>query len=157
MSATHQQDHAILYAEEGSKDDIKADGSPYIAYEQPVGEDESITSADAAFAKQVSAEENHDIKYRSMGWKKCAALLFGEQVCLAIMALPWAYSVLGWVGGLLTTFVFWGFFWLTSYTLWAYLMRHPECKDIVDIGYRIFGKSKIARELTAFMLLANSE
>lgn len=39
------------------------------------------------------------IKYRTMSWQKTALLLFGEYVCLAILALSWSWSVLGWVRG----------------------------------------------------------
>lgn len=38
------------------------------------------------FAAMVEAEGAHDIKLRTMSWQKTAVLLFGEYVCLAIMA-----------------------------------------------------------------------
>lgn len=37
-----------------------------------------------------------------------------------------------------------------------YIMKHPHIKDICDFGYEIFGKSMIAYNFTAFMLLANN-
>lgn len=44
----------------------------------------------------VAAQQNDgDIKYRTMSWKKCAAILFGEYVCLAILSFPWAFKTLG--------------------------------------------------------------
>lgn len=35
-------------------------------------------------------------------------------------------------------------------------MKHPQIKDICDFGYHIFGKSRIAYELTGAMLLTNN-
>jgi hypothetical protein len=34
-----------------------------------------------AFEKLKAEEAGHDIKLRTMSWKKTAALLFGDQVC----------------------------------------------------------------------------
>jgi hypothetical protein len=42
-------------------------------------------------------EEGHEIQYRTLSWQKATLLLFGEYVCLAILALSWSWSVLGWV------------------------------------------------------------
>jgi hypothetical protein len=49
-------------------------------------------------------EQNHDIKFRTLSWQKATALLFGEYVCLAILALSWSWSVVGWVAGAFITF-----------------------------------------------------
>ena len=49
-------------------------------------------------------EEEHQIKFRTLSWQKAALLLFGEYVCLAILALAWSWSVLGWVCGFFVTF-----------------------------------------------------
>lgn len=49
------------------------------------------------FTALAIEEEDHDIKYRTLSWQKAALLLFGEYVCLAILALAWSWSVLGWV------------------------------------------------------------
>jgi len=110
----------------------------------------------AMFDELAAAEAHHDIKFRTMSWQKAAILLFGEYVCLAILALAWSWSVLGWVGGCLFTFGLGLMTWYTSYVLWEYCMRHPEVRDICDIGYLLFGGSKIAYELTAIMLLLNN-
>lgn len=37
-----------------------------------------------------------------------------------------------------------------------FIMKHPQIKDICDFGYYAFGKSKIAYEFTAVMLLLNN-
>jgi len=60
---------------------------------------ESDASSDV-FAALAAEEAGHDIKFRTLTWQKATLLLFGEYVCLAILALPWSYSVLGWGAGL---------------------------------------------------------
>lgn len=57
-----------------------------------------------AFTALANEEADHDIKYRTLSWQKTALLLFGEYVCLAILALAWSWSVLGWVAGFFVTF-----------------------------------------------------
>ena len=44
------------------------------------------------------------IKFRTLSWQKTTMLLFTEYVCLAILALSWSWSVLGWVAGFFITF-----------------------------------------------------
>ena len=70
------------------------------------------------FEALVAQEEGRDIKFRTMSWQRCAVLLFGDQVCLAIMAQAWTLKVLGWVPGLLVQFFSGVLFWVTSYTMW---------------------------------------
>lgn len=47
-------------------------------------------------------------------------------------------------------------FYITSLTMWQYIMKNPSIRNICDFGYHIFGKSRIAYEFTGFMLLANN-
>jgi hypothetical protein len=47
-------------------------------------------------------------------------------------------------------------FWITSMTMWRFIMKHPQIKDICDFGYHAFGNSRIAYIFTGFMLLANN-
>jgi len=65
-------------------------------------------------------------------------------------------SVLGWVPGILTMVGAGILFWITSMTMWKFIMKNPQIKDICDFGYYAFGKSRIAYEFTGFMLLANN-
>lgn len=148
-----------------SHEDVKEkNGSnPEFVRERPINnaqygdETESLTSTDAIVAQLVDEDHQNEISFRTMSWQKCAALLFGDQVCLAIMAQAWSFSVLGWVGGLITTFGSGIFFWVTSLTLHKYMMRHPgEINDICDIGYLLAGRKLWAYEFTFFMLLANN-
>jgi len=55
------------------------------------------------FTALAIEEEAHEIKFRTLSWQKAALLLFGEYVCLAILALAWSWSVLGWVCGFFVT------------------------------------------------------
>ena len=43
----------------------------------------------------IAQQTEGEIKYRTMSWQKCAAILFGEYVCLAILSFPWAFKTLG--------------------------------------------------------------
>ena len=52
------------------------------------------------FTALADEEQDHDIKYRTLSWQKATFLLFGEYVCLAVLALAWSWSVLGWVSSL---------------------------------------------------------
>lgn len=57
-------------------------------------------SEEDVFATLVAKEADHDIQFRTLSWQRATLLLFGEYVCLAILALPWSFSVLGWGVGL---------------------------------------------------------
>lgn len=56
------------------------------------------------FTALAIEEADHEIKYRTLSWQKTTLLLFGEYVCLAILALAWSWSVVGWVCGFFITF-----------------------------------------------------
>lgn len=129
----------------GSKEDAYA-GEPEV----------TVREVDEQFEALVAEEQDHDIKLRTMSWQKTAVLLFGDQVCLAIMAQAWSFKVLGWVPGLITTFLAGVIFWITSLTMWKFIMKNPHVRDICDIGYLLFGKNRLAYEWTVFMLLANN-
>jgi hypothetical protein len=101
-------------------------------------------------------DRTHEIQLRTMSWQKCAALLSGDQVCLAIMAQSWSLSVLGWVPGIITMVVSGILFYITSLTMHSYIMRNPSIRDIADFGYYAFGKSRVAYYFGAFMLIANN-
>ena len=82
------------------------------------------------FGKLVAEDHGHDIKLRTMSWQKCAWLLAGDQVCLAIMAQTWSLSVLGWVPGIITMVLAGAFFYITSLTMHKFIMKNPQIKDI---------------------------
>ncbi|KAI5780534.1 transmembrane amino acid transporter protein-domain-containing protein [Geopyxis carbonaria] len=106
--------------------------------------------------EQKALEQSHDIKYRTCSWQKTAALLFSEYICLAIMSFPWSYSVLGLVPGLILTVAVAGSVLYTSLVLWRYCLRHPEVKDVCDIGQKLFWGKRWAWYATAVCFLLNN-
>ncbi|GAB5590318.1 hypothetical protein Unana1_05218 [Umbelopsis nana] len=136
--------------EEGYEETTKEEEIPSIV------KGASVLSRSNSILSTVSDESGRDIKLRTMSWKKTAAVLFGEYVCLAIMSFPSSFMALGYVGGIIATLGIGIVTLYTSLTLWKFQMKHPECRDICDIGYKLFGNSRIAYELTTFGLLANN-
>ncbi|KAK3368674.1 amino-acid permease [Podospora didyma] len=106
--------------------------------------------------KQIAIEDGHTIQYRTCSWQKTAALLFSEYICLAIMSFPWSYSVLGLVPGLILTVAQAGIVLYTSLVLWEFCLRHPEVRDVCDIGQMLFWNKKWAWYATAVMFLLNN-
>lgn len=145
----------------GSSDDLERSPKPFKkegeATDDIVEVNSNADSEEALAAARVKqAQEGGTIVYRTLSWQKAAILLFTEYVCLAILSFPWAFSYLGMAGGLLATFGIGLAALYTSLTLWRYCLRHPHLLNICDIGYQIFGKSKIAYELTALALILNN-
>ncbi|KAI9841751.1 MAG: hypothetical protein M1837_000412 [Sclerophora amabilis] len=106
--------------------------------------------------KQVELEANNSIKYRTCSWPKTAALLFSEYICLAIMSFPWSYAHLGLFPGILLTVVVAAVVLYTSLVIWEFCLRHPEVRDVCDIGQMLFWGKKWAWYLTAAMFLLNN-
>jgi len=115
-------------------------------------------SDDASFdiGKQIELEAENSIKYRTCSWKKTAALLFSEYICLAIMSFPYSYSVLGLVPGLILTVVVAALVLYTSLIVWEFCMRHPNVKDVCDVGKVIFWNNNWAWWFTAVMFILNN-
>ncbi|KZL78563.1 transmembrane amino acid transporter, partial [Colletotrichum tofieldiae] len=131
---------------------------PRIAPRQEgVGEhSDSEESPDAILGKQLAEEDGHAIKYRTCSWQKTAGLLFSEYICLAIMSFPWSYSILGLVPGLILTAVIALIVLYTSLVLWQFCLRHPEVRDVCDIGQMLFWGKKWAWYATAVMFILNN-
>ncbi|KIW60632.1 hypothetical protein PV05_00834 [Exophiala xenobiotica] len=119
----------------------------------PVSDDNGIVDE---YGKLVEMEAGDAIKYRTCSWQKTAALLFSEYICLAIMSFPYSYSVLGLVPGLILTVVQAAFVLYTSLVVWEFCLRHPEIRDVCDIGQMLFWGSKWAWYFTAVMFLLNN-
>nr|OQO21896.1 hypothetical protein B0A51_10988 [Rachicladosporium sp. CCFEE 5018] len=117
---------------------------------------DSDTDASVSIGKQLELEAGNAIKYRTCSWQKTAALLFSEYICLAIMSFPYSYSVLGLVPGLILTVVVAGLVLYTSLIVWEFCLRHPEVKDVCDIGQMLFWNQKWAWYFTAIMFLLNN-
>ncbi|TDZ33752.1 N amino acid transport system protein [Colletotrichum sidae] len=117
---------------------------------------DSDASAEAILGEQIAKEAGHEIKYRTCSWQKTAALLFSEYICLAIMSFPWSYSILGLVPGLILTFVIAMIVLYTSLILWQFCLRHPEVRDVCDIGQMLFWGKTWAWYATAVMFILNN-
>ncbi|KAF1356947.1 transmembrane amino acid transporter protein-domain-containing protein [Delphinella strobiligena] len=122
----------------------------------PGDSDGDDASSGLSVGKQMELESENAIKYRTCSWQKTAALLFSEYICLAIMSFPYSYSVLGLVPGLILTVVVAGLVLYTSLVLWEFCLRHPEVKDVCDIGQMLFWGQRWAWWVTAIMFLLNN-
>ncbi|KAK7035767.1 kinase domain-containing protein [Favolaschia claudopus] len=105
---------------------------------------------------QIAKETGHDIQYRTCSWQKTAGLLFSEYICLAILSFPWSYSVLGLVPGVLVTVGVAATVQYTSLIVWKFCLKHPEVRDVCDIGRIIFGGSEWGYNFTAAMFILNN-
>lgn len=117
---------------------------------------EDATSADAILRKQLAEEDGKAIQYRTCSWQKTAGLLFSEYICLAIMSFPWSYSLLGLVPGIIFTIFIAAVVLYTSLILWEFCLRHPEVRDVCDIGQTLFWGKKWAWWATAIMFILNN-
>ncbi|RDL42117.1 Uncharacterized protein BP5553_02096 [Venustampulla echinocandica] len=135
----------------------------------------SDTDSTDILGKQIELEAGNDIQYRTCSWPKAsgislrrrqwhaltgfhqtAALLFSEYICLAIMSFPYSYSVLGLVPGLILTVVIAGLVLYTSLVVWEFCLRHPEVRDVCDIGQMLFWGKTWAWYATAVMFVLNN-
>ncbi|RPA77120.1 hypothetical protein BJ508DRAFT_173398, partial [Ascobolus immersus RN42] len=96
------------------------------------------------------------IQWKSCTWQKTAAILFGEYICMAILAFPWAYSILGLIPGIIASVCVSASVCYTSLTLWKYCLRHPECEDICSLGQSILGGGAWAWWFTMVMFVLNN-
>ncbi|KAG5924502.1 hypothetical protein E4U42_004624 [Claviceps africana] len=117
---------------------------------------DSEDSSEAILNRQLASEDGADIQYRTCSWQKTAALLFSEYICLAIMSFPWSYSYLGLVPGLILTVVTAAIVLYTSLVLWEFCLRHPEIRDVCDLGQTLFWGKTWAWWGTAVMFVLNN-
>ncbi|KAJ5047110.1 uncharacterized protein L3040_002953 [Drepanopeziza brunnea f. sp. 'multigermtubi'] len=120
----------------------------------PKSDDDSQTTD--ILGRQLELQVNDVIKRRSCSWQKTAALLFSEYICLAIMSFPSSYSILGLVPGLILTAAVAAIVLYTSLTVWRFCLRHPEVRDVCDIGQMLFWNKKWAWWATGVMFLLNN-
>ncbi|KDQ07034.1 hypothetical protein BOTBODRAFT_181088 [Botryobasidium botryosum FD-172 SS1] len=107
-------------------------------------------------AERVQEEQEHQIKYRTCSWQKTAGLLFSEYICLAILSFPWSFSVLGMALGVVVTILMAAIVLYTSLIIWRFCLKHPEVRDVCDIGRILFGGSDLAYNLTAIFFFFNN-
>ncbi|KAJ7168312.1 transmembrane amino acid transporter protein-domain-containing protein [Mycena crocata] len=130
-----------------SKVDSKVDSSD---------EESFVGSTIYSISGQIAKESGHEIQYRTCSWQKTAGLLFSEYICLAILSFPWSYSVLGLVPGVIVTIAVAASVQYTSLIVWKFCMKHPEVRDVCDIGRILFGGSEWAYNFTAVMFILNN-
>ena len=75
---------------------------------------------------------------------------------MAIMSFPYSYSVLGLVPGIILTAVVAALVLYTSLVLWEFCLRHPEVRDVCDIGQMLFWSKPWVWYLTAAMFILNN-
>ncbi|KAJ6546978.1 transmembrane amino acid transporter protein-domain-containing protein [Mycena capillaripes] len=120
-------------------------------------DEESVLSSTAySISDQIAKESGNEIQYRTCSWQKTAGLLFSEYICLAILSFPWSYSVLGLVPGVIVTVAVAATVQYTSLIVWKFCMKHPEVRDVCDIGRILFGGSEWAYNFTAVMFILNN-
>ncbi|KAI9050732.1 hypothetical protein LZ554_004852 [Drepanopeziza brunnea f. sp. 'monogermtubi'] len=125
------------------------------ALEDGLKSDDDSQTADI-LGRQLELQVNDVIKRRSCSWQKTAALLFSEYICLAIMSFPSSYSILGLVPGLILTVAVAAVVLYTSMTVWRFCLRHPEVRDVCDIGQMLFWNKRWAWWATGVMFLLNN-
>ncbi|KDQ19048.1 hypothetical protein BOTBODRAFT_153954 [Botryobasidium botryosum FD-172 SS1] len=128
------------------------------AKQKDVDHDHEVVSdgESVRIAELVQEEQEHQIKYRTCSWQKTAALLFSEYICLAILSFPWSFSVLGMALGVVITILMAAIVLYTSLILWRFCLKHPEVRDVCDIGRILFGGSDLAYNLTAIFFFFNN-
>ncbi|KAF7305136.1 Protein kinase domain-containing protein [Mycena kentingensis (nom. inval.)] len=119
-------------------------------------EESVIGSSTESVGQQIAKEQSHHIQYRTCSWQKTAGLLFSEYICLAILSFPWSYSVLGLVPGVLVTIGVAASVQYTSLLVWKFCLKHPEVRDVCDIGRIIWGGSQWGYNFTAVMFILNN-
>lgn len=72
------------------------------------------------------------------------------------MSFPYSYSVLGLAPGIILTLVQAGFVLYTSLIVWEFCLRHPEVKDVCDVGQMLFWNYRAAWWFTGIMFVLNN-
>jgi amino acid permease len=72
------------------------------------------------------------------------------------MSFPYSYSVLGLGPGLILTVVVAALVLYTSLVLWEFCLRHPEVRDVCDIGQMLFWGKTWAWYATAVAFILNN-
>jgi amino acid permease len=60
------------------------------------------------------------------------------------------------VPGVIVTIAVAGTCLYTSLVLWKFCLKHPEIRDICDIGQKLFGGSQLAYNITSLFFILNN-
>lgn len=72
------------------------------------------------------------------------------------MSFPASYATLGLVPGLILTVAVAAVVLYTSLIVWKFCLRHPEVRDVCDIGQMLFWGKTWVWYLTAIMFILNN-
>lgn len=72
------------------------------------------------------------------------------------LSAPRSFSVLGMAPGIIVTIAVAASVQYTSLILWRYCLKHPEVRDVCDIGRQLFGGSQVAYNITAVFFILNN-
>ena len=67
-----------------------------------------------------------------------------------------SFSVLGMVPGVIVTISVAASVQYTSLILWRFCLKHPEVRDVCDIGKVLFGGSELAYNITSVFFICNN-
>ncbi len=67
-----------------------------------------------------------------------------------------SFSVLGLVPGIIVTISVAASVQYTSLILWRFCLKHPEIRDVCDIGRMLFGGSELAYNVTSVFFILNN-
>ncbi|KAK7045162.1 neutral amino acid permease [Favolaschia claudopus] len=137
------------------------DGEDVVEYKPDKEDSEEVAvSSIYSVGAQIAQERDHPIRYRSCSWQKTTALLMSEYICLAILSFPHngisTFSILGMAPAVIVTIAVAASVQYTSYILWRFCLKHPEVRDVCDIGRIIFGGSDRGYNFTAVMFILNN-
>jgi hypothetical protein len=89
------------------------------------------------------------LSYHSLGERQSTCIGFSDNQRRS-------FSVLGMVPGVILTVVVAGIVQYTSLVLWRFCLKHPEVRDVCDIGQILFGGSRVAYNVTAIFFILNN-
>lgn len=89
-------------------------------------------------------DEKVQIKERALTLFQTVCVLLVQFIAVVVLAFPWSFAILGLAGGLITCLIV-GFTTIYSvHILWRFCMVHREVRDLCDLAYHLFGKSRLA-------------
>lgn len=116
---------------------------------------DSAESPDEATAGSLQ-EPTADIQYQTCSWPRTTMLLLAMYIGMAMLGLPAVFSTLGYVPAICFAVLIAASCQYTGLVVWRFCLRHPEVRDICDIGRIILGNSFIGWLFTAIMLVFNN-
>jgi hypothetical protein len=90
----------------------------------------------------------------SFPWSVLPRREFFEE--FSLICLFRSFSILGIVPGIIVTVAVAGTCLYTSLILGRFCIKHPEMRDIVDIGQYLFGGSKLVYNIVSIMFVLNN-